>query len=327
MVKKYIIMCGGDYVQWKTPRHFTKVFGEELVARTIRLLRENGIKDISISTNNPAFSKFGVPILEHDNLYIANGIGNVQGDWFNAFYPTKEPVCYIFGDVFFSPEAIKTIVKTPTDDIELFGSQSPFADNYIKTHEEPFALKVQDIEHFEQALEKTRQLEREHKFWRKALVWEFFTVVKDAPLQKRMGEYTTDYCVINDYTCDIDKKEDVILLKKAIGGIDMVKCEVIEKFTLAKFDELENVQRKSVGEKGLLNVGDTFECSEEMAKYLTGDNAAGKVVVKVIEVIPSKKQEESKVVENEEEQTIEEPKEEAVIQKPKATKKSKKNKK
>lgn len=306
MVKKYIIMCGGDYVQWETPRHFTKIFGEELVARTIRLLRENGIKDISISTNNPAFSKFGVPILEHDNFYIANGIGNVQGDWFNAFYPTKEPVCYIFGDVVFSPDAIKTIVKTPTDDIELFGSQSPFADNYIKTHEEPFALKVQDIEHFKEALEKTRQLEKEHKFWRKALVWEFFTVVKNAPFQKRMGEYTTDYCVINDYTCDIDKKEDIILLKKAIGGIDMVKLEVIEEFTLQDFGKLKDIKRKGKDTEGRLFVGDTFVCDEIMRDYLLGDNALNKAVAKVVEVIPEKEPE---------------------IEKPKVSKKTKKSKK
>ena len=49
MVNKYIIMCGGDYVKWKTPRQLSIVDGEELVARTIRLLKENGINDISIS--------------------------------------------------------------------------------------------------------------------------------------------------------------------------------------------------------------------------------------------------------------------------------------
>lgn len=296
MVKKYIIMCGGKYVRWATPRHFTKILGEELVARTIRLLRENGIKDISISTNNPAFSKFGVPILEHDNLYIANGIGNVQGDWFNAFYPTNEPVCYIFGDVFFSPEAIKTIANTPTDDIELFGSQPPFAENYIKTHEEPFALKVQDVEHFKESLEKTRQMEREHKFWRKALVWEFFTVVKNAPLQKKMGEYTTDYTVINDYTCDIDNVEDIEELNKIlikIGGIEMVKLEALEDFTLGRFDELENITRANEGknEKGWVYLGDVFECKEDLYNYLTGDNKYERTFVRVIEVIPEKKEE------------------------------------
>lgn len=68
---------------------------------------------------------------------------------------------------------------------------------------------------------------------------------------------------------------------------NMVKCEVIEKFTLKEFDKLKNIERASnIGKYGELNPRDTFECDEEMAKYLTGDNALNKVVVKVIEVEP-----------------------------------------
>lgn len=68
----------------------------------------------------------------------------------------------------------------------------------------------------------------------------------------------------------------------------MIKVEVIEKFTLKDFNELKNIKRKSVEKEGTLYVGDTFECSEDMAKYLTGDNALKKAVVKVIEIAPQK---------------------------------------
>lgn len=64
----------------------------------------------------------------------------------------------------------------------------------------------------------------------------------------------------------------------------MIKVEVIENFTLKKYNELKNVVRKSVGKEGELKVGDTFECDEQMAKYLTGDNQLQKVVVKIIEI-------------------------------------------
>lgn len=64
----------------------------------------------------------------------------------------------------------------------------------------------------------------------------------------------------------------------------MIKCEVIEKFKLKDFGKLKNISRVSTDEIGTLFVGDTFECDEEMAKYLTGDNVLKKVVVKVIEV-------------------------------------------
>lgn len=68
----------------------------------------------------------------------------------------------------------------------------------------------------------------------------------------------------------------------------MVKVEVIEKFTLKKFDELKNVERGAGNPdiKGSLTAKDTFECTKEMADYLTGNNPFKKIVVKVIEVEP-----------------------------------------
>ena len=76
----------------------------------------------------------------------------------------------------------------------------------------------------------------------------------------------------------------------------MIKVEVIENFSLKKFDELKNVQRKNKehNDKGYLFTGDTFECGEEMAKYLTGDNPLKKRVVNIIEIVPETK-EQSKI--------------------------------
>ena len=147
MVTKYIIMCGGRYdTYFKSPRQLVKVNDEVLVERTIRLLKENGITDISISTNYDEFEYLNLPLLKHNNSYRTVG-KELEGYWCDAFYPTNEPVCYIFGDVYFSEEAIKTIVNTNTDDIEFFASMPPFDKNYPKNHEEPFALKVVNTKH------------------------------------------------------------------------------------------------------------------------------------------------------------------------------------
>ena len=69
----------------------------------------------------------------------------------------------------------------------------------------------------------------------------------------------------------------------------MIKVEVITQFTLGRFNEIKNIQRRSVDTEGMLYVGDTFECSKELAEYLTGKNDRGNVVVKIIEVIPDYK--------------------------------------
>lgn len=294
MVEKYIIMCGGNYKHWETPRHLSVVNGEELVARTIRLLKENGINDISISTNNPVFEKFGVPILQHNNHYDCKWHDIEDGYWFNCFYPTDEPVCYIFGDVYFSDDAIKKIVKAETDDIEFFGSKPPFTKDYIKDHEEPFALKVANQKHLKEAIKKVKVLDKQGKFWRKPIMWELWTVIKNAPLQKKKGEFPVDYIVINDYTCDIDWKEDIAKIEKILEEKNMVKVEVIKEFTLGEFDKLKNITRKKREEKGKLFEGDTFECTNEMADYLSGQNMKGKKVVEIIEVIPEEKKETTK---------------------------------
>ena len=210
---KYIIMCGGTYTDWEIPRHLSVIKGEEIVARTIRLLRENGVDDIAISTDNPIFEKYGLPLLKHENSYRASSKG-VSGYWCDAFYPTDEPTCYLFGDVYFSDEAVKTIVETETDDIEFFASTEDFAPNYIKTHVEPFALKVVNTDHLKKAIATTKEYERLNKFWRKPLMWELWTVIKDLPLQTKPDEYDyTSYVAINDYTCDVDRVGDIARLE------------------------------------------------------------------------------------------------------------------
>ena len=70
----------------------------------------------------------------------------------------------------------------------------------------------------------------------------------------------------------------------------MIKCEVIEQFTLGRFDEIKDtIKRKNADTYGKLNVGDIFECSKDLAEYLTGKNNKQKVVVRIIEVLPVKK--------------------------------------
>lgn len=205
-------MCGGDYKQWETPRHLTKVCGEEIVARTIRMLRENGVQDISISSNNPAFDKFGVPRLEHENKYTVRGYNDFDGYWSEAFYPTDEPTCYIFGDVIFSPEAIRKIVEHKTNDIMLFGSRAPFAKEYPKPYREPFALKVQNTDHLKRAIKRTQELHDLGRFHRKPIAWELWAVICGIKLSRAYKRYEA----INDYTCDIDYPSEVAFIEKMI---------------------------------------------------------------------------------------------------------------
>ena len=75
----------------------------------------------------------------------------------------------------------------------------------------------------------------------------------------------------------------------------MVKVEVIKNFTLARFREIANLERKGREVHGKLFTGDIFECSKDLADYLTGNNMYKEAFVRVIEV--EKKIKEAKIVE------------------------------
>ena len=190
---KYIILCGGTYEDWEYPKHMAVVNGEPIVARTIRLLRENGIEDIAISSTNLDFLRFDVPVLSHHNPYTCPVGADADTPWLDAFYPMTEPVCYIFGDVVFSPGAIKTIVETDTDSIEFFASAKPL----------PKAIK------------DTNKFDKQGLFKRQPIAWELWQVIKGTPLNK--VDYT-NYTVINDYTCDIDEPEDIAYFDRILKG-------------------------------------------------------------------------------------------------------------
>ena len=68
----------------------------------------------------------------------------------------------------------------------------------------------------------------------------------------------------------------------------MIKVEVLKEFTLGRFNELKNLERKSKknSKEGSLYVGDTFECDEEMANYLGGNNDYNNSFIRIIEIIP-----------------------------------------
>lgn len=69
----------------------------------------------------------------------------------------------------------------------------------------------------------------------------------------------------------------------------VIKVQVIRPFTLGRFNEITNIIRKNIEKDGMLFEGDIFECSQDLAEYLTGKNEKGDVVVKIIEVIPESK--------------------------------------
>lgn len=205
-------MCGGVTLynikdaRDKEPKPFRKIYGERLIDRTIRLLQENKVEDIAISSNSDIFDDIGLPILRHENSMTWDGYV-----WLHAFYPMTAPVCYLMGDVFYSDSAIRTIVETETDDIQFFASAPPFSDQYKKNWAEPFAFKVQNTEWFFACIKRALWLHERHMFKRPPISWELWQVIKGTPLNSI--DYH-NYKAINDYTVDIDGDNEARFIEK-----------------------------------------------------------------------------------------------------------------
>lgn len=195
-------MCGSPNVPM---RHLSTIHGETLIERTVRLLKEAGVpkKDIRIAPSIEVKNELAKRELPATLLMYNH---NKTGLWCDCFHPQIRPCTYIFGDVVFSPNAIKTIVETDTDDIEFFASAPPFSSQYSKEWAEPFAFKVEDTAHLIYAIDKVHELQNEGKFKRNPIAWELWQVIKNTPINKI--DYT-NYTVINDYTCDVDTLEDI----------------------------------------------------------------------------------------------------------------------
>lgn len=201
---KYIILCGSNHDKINdVPRQLVTIKGERILDRTIRLLRENGINDISVTGTDNAFKSVDAKFQYYDSA----------GPWLNCFPPVEDPVCFIFGDVYFSPEAINSIVSIQTGSVEFFASAPPFHPRYIKPWAEPFAFKVKNVKYFFDCIAAARAGITEGIWQRDPIAWELWQIIKGTPINHI--DYT-NYYSINDYTCDIDTAADVAKLERVL---------------------------------------------------------------------------------------------------------------
>lgn len=325
---KYIIMCGGNYKdEFKTPKQLMKINNEVIIERTIRLLKENGVSDIAISTNNPAFNYLDVEKLRHKNDYLHNAEDRnkkSEHSWLNAYYPIKEPCCYLHGDVYFSDNAIKKIIETEVDDTMFFCTrdyQDGRETGINAKGREPLAYKVKNQIVFRNAINNLLKMIDEGKFAKgvEPISWHLYRYLNglDLGFGAKDNGFANDifkqkkgnYIYIDDYTTDIDSIEDIKKIERIIkiveGGVTMVKCEAIEEFNLGRFNELKNIvrnQKEINHEANKVYYHDVFECSEELAMYLANKtpNPVNRGVIRIIEVIPEEKKEEKQETKQEE---------------------------
>ena len=108
-------MCAGKGTRWNNylgvPKHLIEINGETLIGRTTRLLKNNGVNNYIITTNDVRYKQYGLTRPQTHNDCEIDRFEEIE----------DKEICYLYGDVYYSDEAIKNIVNTSTNDILFFG--------------------------------------------------------------------------------------------------------------------------------------------------------------------------------------------------------------
>ena len=211
-----IIMCGGVYNNFKEHKALSVINVETLIERTIRLLKENGIEDYYISSNDDNFNKYG-KVLHHNNSYRYEN-GKSIGYWVDAYYPTNEPCIYLHGDVYYSEDAIKQILNLKPKVNTMIGNQYALNEEHIKVGE-PFGWIIVNQEEFRKAIDKCKELQDAGKIDRGiAISWELYEVLNGYDVNDFIITRDT-YYPIADETDDVDSPEKIEILENKISNI------------------------------------------------------------------------------------------------------------
>lgn len=210
---KIIIMCGGYYDFFEQHKALSVINGEPLVERTIRLLKENNIEEIYISSNEDKFSKYG-NVIHHENSFKVEN-GQVKGYWVDAYYPTEKPTIYLHGDVYYTEEAIKKILNLKPSVNTMIGNQYALNKEHKKVGE-PFGWIIVDQKSFREAINECKRLQDEGKTERMPISWELYQVLNGHDINGfDISEET--YLAISDDTQDIDAPWQIEVLNKKVG--------------------------------------------------------------------------------------------------------------
>ena len=214
-----IIMAGGKYHKFKKHKALTEINGEVLVERTIRLLKENGIKEWYISTNNPDFDKYDENgnIIHHKNTFEALEDGSIKGYWLDAYYIPEGKTIYLHGDVYYTEEAIKKILNYEAKENTFIGNEIARNPDHLNWGE-PFGWIIVNPEKFRKDIEDTKKLQDEGKLERGyAISWELYRVMNGYD-PNYMLINDNNYLVINDLTIDVDEPYQIEEVNKRISN-------------------------------------------------------------------------------------------------------------
>ena len=183
-----------------TPRQLLELGGEKLLYRTIRLLRERNL-DPYITV--PSLGFYGDTGCREIIGKDASGMGR----FLNFKDYLKDYAYFFYGDVYYTPEAIDTILKDENE-WRMFGrAQASSVEG--KAWGEPFAFKVDKY-----VMGKAQELKERIKelSLKKCIGWDLYRYLNG--YEPNIHFVKDNFTEIDDFTEDIDRVADYEKLKR-----------------------------------------------------------------------------------------------------------------
>lgn len=211
MNTKIIILCAGEATRWKdylgTKKHLIEINGETLLKRTTRLLNERGMNDISVITKeyderyDTEYSNQEVVKIDYEKNADADKFLSSKHLWNKG-----GRTVILYGDVYFTEEAINTILKFDKKHWTLFAREKASQITGTKWGE-CFAISFypEYADVFESKLREIAELKKQGRI-RRCGGWEVYRAMVGLNLNKH--KVTKNFVEINDFTEDFDFPSD-----------------------------------------------------------------------------------------------------------------------
>lgn len=191
---KYVIMADGKGSRWNNfmghSKHCIRVDGETLLERTVRLVHQHdGSAEVIITSHDGTLSVAGARRYEPKNnvLEIDRFTAELIGD----------DMCFLYGDVLYSEQAMATIIShRNTAPVLFFGSRSSIC-----------AVLVKDGQLFDRLYREVRRRYTDGEI-SECKGWQVYHLYAGLPLMGR--DVGSDYIVLDSFTRDFNSPEDYL---------------------------------------------------------------------------------------------------------------------
>lgn len=195
---RYVIMANGKGRRWANyggiPKHLIQVEGETLLARTSRLLHtfDENAKVIITSSNPACVAQGALRHVPEQNSYELDRY---------CYELIEDGICFLYGDVFYTWDAICSIVNTYTEGVTFYGNKYSIV-----------AVKVQDSCMMKQGIDALKEQIKAGAI-EDAKGWHLYHYLRGMELEGRATDET--FIFISDITRDFNYPDDWETFKRS----------------------------------------------------------------------------------------------------------------